>query len=189
MDDEYRDKVSDLPAQKKSRREEGRSSSSSEGLAPSTRESSVGIDGPSPEEVKLYFYGLAGSPKLIARSSTEPFPAPILMRHNSWSSPDYDSSYSRRKMLFNIGEHPIVQLYDQGPRGKILGVLQGLPWYKIDILRIGYYYAAAENPVVVLVTVKPGEVGFFRGQDAVGKCRQILLKYVVFRIPLECEPR
>jgi hypothetical protein len=178
MDDEYRDKVPELPAIKGSRREQDRSSSSSEGYAPSTRDSSVSIvDGPSSDEVKLYFRGLVGSPNLIARTSTEPYPPTILTRHNSWPSPEYDDSYSGRKMLFNIGEHPIIQLYDQGPREKILGVLQGLPWYRIDILRVGYYYAAARNPVIVLVTIKPGGVTYFKGQDMVDKCRQILLEY------------
>ena len=168
MDDEYRDHVPELPINP-NRRQQGRSSSSSEGPAPSTRASSVGIAGPTQEEVNFYFEGLSGSPILVARSSTEPYPPPMPINYY----PRYP-----RKMLFNIGHHPIVQQYDQGPRGQILSVLQGLPWYRIDVLRIGYNHAAIGNPIVVLITVRPGGVEYLKGQETVGKCHQILLECV-----------
>ena len=176
MDDEYRDHVPELPI-KPNRRQQGRSSSSSEGLAPSTRASSVGIAVPTQEEINFYFEGLGGSPILVARSSTEPYPPPMPINYNPRTAPEF-SSRSPRKMLFNIGHHPIVQQYDQGPRGQILSVLQGLPWYRIDVLRIGYNYAAIENPIVVLITVQPGGVEYLKGQETVGKCHQILLECV-----------
>jgi len=186
MDDEDRDKVSELPSRSsvQTRRQQNSSSSSpsssssEEGLAPLTRASSVSVSSPSEDEFMNYFGGLAGNPKLVARTSTEPYPPPNLHLRGAWPSPHYDELRSVQKMIFNIGQHPIVQVFNQGPRAEILSTLHGLPWYRMDVLRIGYYYAAGENPVVVLITVKPGEVKCLRGQHVVENCRRILQKYV-----------
>lgn len=138
---------------------------------------------PLPDEVKSYFDGLAGNPKLVARSSTYPFPPTILTRPTALGGfPNYDNGYSRLKMLSNIGPHPIVQIYDLGPRQKILDILQGLPWYRIDVLRIGYYYNSMKNPVVVLITVKAEAVDFITGYKAVQECYEVLLQYVLLTI-------
>jgi hypothetical protein len=82
------------------------------------------------------------------------------------------------KKVFNVGKHPIVQIYDQGPRMEIRTALHDIKWIKIDIVRVGYSNIAANNPVVVLITVEKGNVPFWSAQDSVRKCRQILQRYI-----------
>jgi hypothetical protein len=168
-DDERRDQVGELPhrvSPGKGRRQDPSSSSSESWSSGATASTSGSFSGPSSEEVNFYFYGLAGEPKLLARSSNDLFQR------------KYDGTFAIPKMVFNVGKHPIVGLYNLGPRAEIRNVIQSVKWIKVDIVRIGYANSAAQNPVVVLVTVDRGTVPFLKAQEAVRKCRQILQKYV-----------
>ncbi|PMD42944.1 hypothetical protein L207DRAFT_563751 [Hyaloscypha variabilis F] len=167
-DDERRDQVGELPprASPSKGRRQNPSSSSSESWASGTTASSSGSSfAPPAEEINFYFQGLAGEPRLLARSSTETFQR------------KYDGTFPMAKMVFNVGRHPIVTGYDKGPRFEIRAVLKGVKWIKIDIVRLGYAITPAENPVVVLITVDKGTVPFWKAHDVVQNCRQVLLKY------------
>ena len=162
---EQRDKVGDLPSSSLSRRQLQNSSSSSDPHSATTRASSISSTGSSEPETSQYFYGLAGLPKLIARSSLDPY------------VPRVESAFPIKKSLFNIGPNPFINIYEQTPLRKlILDALINISWYKIDFVRLGYSRIARENPVVILITVKRG-TPHVMGQEAVDICRKACMQY------------
>jgi hypothetical protein len=56
-------------------------------------------------------------------------------------------------------QHCVQPIVEEYPRHQIRNQLEGIKWYAVDIVRIGYSAIAAENPVTV-VTVKPGSVPY-----------------------------
>ena len=120
---------------------------------------------PSKSDLSLYFLGLAGCPKLIARSGQDLF------------VPRVENAFSVKKSLYNIGPHPFIDIYEQTPLRKlILDALANISWYKIDFVRLGCSDIARENPVVILITVKRGTPNAM-GQEAVNMCRKACIEY------------
>jgi hypothetical protein len=115
------------------------------------------------DEVKHYYYGLAGNPKLVARSGRE-----SILR---------DCVFPREKVIFNVGNHNITSCYAI-VRSSIHYVLRSIPWVTIDIVRIGCSMRQSQNPVVFLITVDAGTVTYTKGQKAVNACKKILNEYV-----------
>ncbi|KAI8712048.1 hypothetical protein NCS52_01470000 [Fusarium sp. LHS14.1] len=139
---------------------------------------------PSDEEVRCYYVGLPGKPRLVARSSTEPW------------SPQTDFGHTRGKTLDSVGQHPIVAVWNDtaGPlRRKVLETLEleNIQWVAIDILRLGYQNVRGIldetplNPVTVLVSVVPSSTTWNAGVDVVLRCREILRRQEIHDVEVE----
>ncbi len=118
-----------------------------------------------------YYSGLPGNPKLLARSNDDPVPV------------QRDETFPLYKQLSNVGSHKIVQIFDSGPREDIRKILHNheIPWLTVNVIRIGYSATAAQNPVVLLVTVKEG-TNPLQAQDAASDCRDCLTGYINFQM-------
>jgi hypothetical protein len=126
---------------------------------------------PSEQERTLYYYGLTErvctDPRLVARSSTDPFDD--MGYTGAWPGPE-----PRRKYEFCVGNHPIVGIYDAGPRYQIREALHDIPWQTIDIVRIGTSRKASNNPVIILVTVPRDSISYTTARDAINRCLEVL---------------
>lgn len=140
---------------------------------------------PSDEEVRCYYIGLPGKPRLVARSSTEPWRHQI--SYGGWNI---------GKTLDPVNQHPIVALWNDsaGPlRQEFLEALDlnGIRWVAVDILRLGYQRVIGTldemplNPVTALVSVEPNTTTRAAGIDAVLKCRGILLRHGIHDVEVE----
>lgn len=138
---------------------------------------------PKPEEMALppaadytdYYVGTLNNAKLVARSSTLPWVAPI--KHDgTWSG-------AAAKLVFAVEHrHPLRETLNKGLRDNILRVLSTMRpcvWVSIHYVRLGYddgggdnddgYNDNAEenNPVVALITVRENLVSSAEGQRIV----------------------
>ena len=91
----------------------------------------------------FYYYGLPSRPKLVARNGGF-----------RWQ-PQFSQGFQVRKVLKNVGNHPIVDQYTDNVIVDFIRV-RNLPWNPIDVLRIGYDF---EDPtkysVILWVSVHP----------------------------------
>ncbi|KAF4467626.1 hypothetical protein FALBO_5494 [Fusarium albosuccineum] len=135
------------------------------------------------EERDHYYDGLPSRPRLLARSGA-----------TAWSRPrSWDSGYRyEKKRLDHVGRHPVVEEWNNscGPgslRHLVLDALHGLDWTAVDILRVGYPDADGVLPIVLMISVRPGEVDLGQAARTVGKCKQILDQFDL--CDMECEMR
>lgn len=119
-----------------------------------------------------YYYNFAGNPTLLARSSDDPITP-------AWE-PDPDSTFIKynTKLLYNVGSHKIVQIFDDGPRQDIRKILfsYDIPWLTVNVIRMGYSDTRAHNPVILLLTVEEG-TNPLQAQNAALGCRDCLRRY------------
>jgi WD40 repeat protein len=129
---------------------------------------------PGEEEQTFYYYGLPSQPKLVARSSGF-----------RWQR-QFSDQHEIRKVLKNIGNHPIVDQYNDNVIEDIINVLKDLPWNAIDVLRIGYQFEdPTKYPVILWVSVQPGSTTWAKCYHCAINCTAVLRKY---NIPdVECE--
>jgi hypothetical protein len=129
---------------------------------------------PGEEEQTFYYHGLPSRPKLVARSSGFRWQRQFIDQHET------------RKVLKNIGDHPIVDQYNDNVIKDIINVLGDLPWNAIDVLRIGYDFEdPTKYPVILWVSVQPGSTTWDKGYQYAIECTVVLRKY---NIPdVECE--
>lgn len=137
---------------------------------------------PSSEEICRYYNGLPSNPKLVARTSIEP-----------WKI-NYVQSYQVLKTLDPVGKHPIVPLWNdsQGPlRQSILEAVDHVQWTALDFLRLGYERIEddsgilLQNPVTLLVSVEPTSTSWSVGLSLALKCRDILRQHFIHDIEVE----
>jgi hypothetical protein len=174
MDSEGGDRVTELRDPPKSRRKDQRSSDESNASHHSGSSKDLGYvsgDGganligysqPSAEEATYYFWGLAGNPKIIARTSKTPYVRA------------FSGTYPRKKWVTNIGNHPLRAVYNLEVRKSIWNALKSIPWVTIDIARIGYSGKQSVDPVVMLITIKPDSTPWVKAQEAVITCQKII---------------
>jgi hypothetical protein len=62
----------------------------------------------------------------------------------------FGDQHEIRKVLKNIGDHPIVDKYNDNVIEDIINVLGDLPWNAIDVLRIGYQFEDPTKYPVIL---------------------------------------
>jgi hypothetical protein len=129
---------------------------------------------PGEEEQTFYYHGLPSRPKLVARSSGF-----------RWQR-QFRDQHETRKVLKNIGNHPIVDQYNDNVIEDIINALGDLPWNAIDVLRIGYDFEnPTKYPVILWVSVQPGSTTWDKGYQCAITCIAVLRKY---NIPdVECE--
>src|SRR6202021_1383721 len=78
------------------------------------------------QDLKYYYYGLRGTPRLLAQTSSKPF-------QTKWSN-----GFCVCKTVFLIRRHRIIDIYDKELRDNIRAVVEPYRWLAIDIVRIGY---------------------------------------------------
>jgi hypothetical protein len=130
---------------------------------------------PPPEEEQIFYYhGLPSRPKLVARSSGF-----------RWQR-QFRDQHETRKVLKNVGDHPIVDQYNDNVIEDIINALRDLPWNAIDVLRIGYGFEdPTQYPIILWVSVQPGSTTWDKGYQCAINCTAVLRKY---NIPdVECE--
>ncbi|KAF4967153.1 hypothetical protein FZEAL_10572 [Fusarium zealandicum] len=132
---------------------------------------------PSDEEARLYYYGLGNEPRLVARSSTEPW---AFVGQSRWPL---------AKSLDPVGKHAVVTLWNSaGPlRQEIIEALDGVSWSAVDILRLGYLPTGdeAESPVTLFISVEAGSTPWVRGHSVVTRCREILQRHKIHDVHVE----
>ena len=129
---------------------------------------------PGEEEQTFYYFGLPSRPKLVARSSGF-----------KWQR-QFGDQHEIRKVLKNVGNHPIVDKYNDNVINDIIYVLGDLPWNAIDVLRIGYEFGhPTEYPVILWVSVQPGSTTWDECYLCAIKCTAVLRKYDIPNV--ECE--
>lgn len=140
-----------------------------------------GPTAPSEQEILGYYLGLDSQPRLVARTSTEPW------RHRS------DQGQILYKTLDYIGKHPIIALWNHsaGPlRHRTLQVIDRLKWTAVNILRLGYERLINDpnvplGPVTMLISVKHESTSWSLGLSIALDCREILQQHGVFDIHVE----
>ena len=119
-------------------------------------------DEPDENEEKGYYYGLPSRPRLIARSSTQP-----------WQQ-SYILSFPRPKTLQVVERsHPIAEVWCTGLYKEIVEVLKNVSFTTIDVVRIGYPQAGEDEelpPVVLWIGVQPGSLSSRVGNKIVEAC-------------------
>ncbi|KAK7409259.1 hypothetical protein QQX98_008569 [Neonectria punicea] len=138
---------------------------------------------PSDEEQWQYYHGLPSRPKLVARSSLDPW-----QPQRGW--------WPTCKMLSPVGKHIIADLWNEsnGPlRRDIIQALEGVKWTAIDILRIGIDGDSVsddetdtpEHAITFFISVVPNSTSFQQGFPVVMQCRQILQRHGIDDIHCE----
>lgn len=130
----------------------------------------------SSEEARFYYYGLAKSiastPRLIARSSTDPFLIEFELT-GGWELPK--ENMKKRMSAVKPGSHSITSTYDSRLRMRIREILQEVDWRCIDIVRIGRNIYQDDNEIDILVTCpKDAKVDHTRGMRLVRRCQELL---------------
>jgi hypothetical protein len=124
------------------------------------------IHEPSEQEKDLYYWGLFGQPRLVARSN---YP------DTTWELRTQEQQILE-KYWQPIGEHVIRDKLDNDLRSKIASALDPLEWKVAKTLRIGYRAVEGPPPVVVWVSVEPGSTTWEEGFKVANRVRAELLK-------------
>lgn len=127
------------------------------------------------EQEKVYYYhGLTGdsAPRLIARSSRDPFRYAFNDFTQGWPS---ETPAPELKGISTIGSHPIVKIYDEKLRSKVLDILEGIKWQCIDIVRIGYHDEGPGKPAI-LVTGEETDIDPSQAQRAVDEIHSLMVE-------------
>ncbi|KAF4506833.1 hypothetical protein G6O67_006874 [Ophiocordyceps sinensis] len=126
---------------------------------------------PTPKERAFYYAGLPSSPKLVARSSSEP----SYLRLDEWGNPIC-------KKLHIVGDHPIIAKWNDdaptSPRAQVVDLLSAcnVDWHAIDVLRIGDLDARIAS-VMLFISVEPDSLSWQTGRAVAMQCRLILLHH------------
>ncbi|KAM0562154.1 hypothetical protein ACHAPJ_002599 [Fusarium lateritium] len=136
---------------------------------------------PTEEEAHSYYLGLSGGPRLVARSSIEP-----------WTL--LEDEYTVSKTIDPVGKHPIVRLWNDSTgrlRQDILAAVASIDWTIIDILRVGFSRRIhtidepVEKPITLLVSVQPDSTPWSLGIEVALRCREILRQHGIRDVEVE----
>ncbi|KAI0376469.1 hypothetical protein F5Y04DRAFT_285908 [Hypomontagnella monticulosa] len=134
---------------------------------------------PTPEEKELYYFGLAGQPKLVARTSSDPWVKPL---RESF----FEGRPQARKEYKTVGRHEIVYKWSTSLVEQIISLLEGRDWNFFFPIRFGIEDdPRGHQPVVLLIAV--GENSLSWG-DAVLiglSCRNVLRAHGVTGVEVE----
>ncbi|KAI1270908.1 hypothetical protein F5Y07DRAFT_393159 [Xylaria sp. FL0933] len=143
---------------------------------------------PDNKEKNGYFYGLAGRPRLVARTSTE-----------RWTEPQHPVGWDERlvqtrKRYLPIKDDEIVSKWNNDLSSSIIKALNGCTWNYFFPIRIGlvseYGLAQGQSSTVLLVAVEDDSLQWEEGIATALKCRKILHQFRVSDVEVEiCESR
>ncbi|UPK99345.1 hypothetical protein LCI18_010280 [Fusarium solani-melongenae] len=137
---------------------------------------------PSPEEQRVYYFGLISRPRLVARSSTTP-----------WVR-KYDRESTLGKSIGLVGRnHPMIDLWIDSTsplRQNINAILRGIDWTALEFLRIGYdttYWTREEfeQPVTLMITVRKDSTSWTHAYAVVMACRAVIVECGIHDVHVE----
>ncbi|RYP55221.1 hypothetical protein DL770_010933 [Monosporascus sp. CRB-9-2] len=136
---------------------------------------------PSQEERDEYYYGFAGKPKLIARTSC-----------SIWAKPQHEQGWDQklcqtRKRYAAIGEHDIVRKWSKFLCLQVTHALTNCHWNYFFPIRIGLRGARLrdKSPVVLLIAVDEDTLSWKDGITAALQCRSILRDFQISDVEVE----
>ncbi|EPE09775.1 hypothetical protein F503_07551 [Ophiostoma piceae UAMH 11346] len=146
-------------------------------MASSSADPFEGFLKPSKDEETYYFSGLAGSPRLITKTSTTP-----------WETHTDTASVAKR--ISTVGDHHLVHKWCPELRTGIVRALSepGLEWDCFYPIRIGSDANPAKHPVVLLVCLlapSQGPQPWEPAMLAALRCRALLREYDVHDVEVE----
>jgi len=114
------------------------------------------------QNISYYYVDFPGQPKLLARSSNEPWVRPLVKIAPGPATP-FSHQYARKEVhpMATLG-HPLRQKLDGGLRTsihEILSTMRPAESISVDFVRIGYEEVVRDNPVIIWVTVEKDKVG------------------------------
>ncbi|OTA61644.1 hypothetical protein K449DRAFT_445528 [Hypoxylon sp. EC38] len=137
---------------------------------------------PSPEERDLYYFGLAGTPKLIARTSCDPWIKPE--REIGWRTAQAHKRYA------TIGQHDIVSKWSTTLVNRFIQSLRGLKWSFFVPIRIGLdedKEQVRNHPVILLIAVEENSLSWEEGILIASECRNTLQTSQIFDVEVEIQ--
>ena len=129
------------------------------------------------QDFTFYYVNFPGSPKLVARSSNEPWVRPwVPVEDDGVATP-----FSREraiKWVSTVGIHPLRRKLEAGLRDSVLQILSALKpkWISVDYVRIGYEKVDKDNPVVILITVEKDQIAYDEGKRVVDEIKAECIK-------------
>ncbi|KAI0553360.1 hypothetical protein F4679DRAFT_580580 [Xylaria curta] len=137
---------------------------------------------PDKQEKDGYFYGLAGRPRLVARTST-----------SRWTEPQYiggwnETPFKTRKEYLPVIENEVLSRWNNDLSYAIIEALGGCSWNYFFPIRIGFEYTGQVRPeshIVLLVAVDKDSLQWEDGITIALECRDILRKFGISDVEVE----
>ncbi|KAI1210554.1 uncharacterized protein F4807DRAFT_51903 [Annulohypoxylon truncatum] len=135
---------------------------------------------PDNEERDEYYFGIAGKPRLVARTS-----------HNRWSRPVHEgaSNTQRRKQYAPVleSEQPeITSKWTQDLTPALIEALNGCNWCSFFPIRIGFEDTPFDEfPTVLLVTVEKDSLQWEEGVAIALGCRKVIRDFEIANVEVE----
>ncbi|XXH03970.1 Omega-amidase nit3 [Hypoxylon texense] len=138
---------------------------------------------PDDDERDLYYFGIAGTPKLVARTG-----------HDRWAKQEeevsWDSIRQIPKRYVTIGKGDIASKWTRDVSVKIAEALGGYSWtyffpIRIDLQRTHTTASRAAFPVVLLIAVEEDSLQWEEGIIIALKCREILQESHITHVEVE----
>ncbi|KAI7781146.1 hypothetical protein LA080_015150 [Diaporthe eres] len=139
-----------------------------------------GLPKPDDEERDEYYFGLAGKPRLVARTS-----------HNRWSRPEKTGAYTGqiRKRFAAVLKYKQPEIVARWTKDLVLALIKGLDdcrWSYFFPIRIGLEDTlSSELPTVLLVAVERDSLQWEEGVAIALECRRILQEFKIANIEVE----
>src|ERR1700730_14628861 len=116
---------------------------------------------------KVYYKGLPSQPRLIATTKPGPFQGP--------TGPE---AYSVFKELWELGHHPLADVWDRGLADTLRRGLNemGVNWTSIDAVRIAEV-GESSGPAIIWIGIERGALSFEEGSNVALKCRTFIDTY------------
>jgi hypothetical protein len=130
---------------------------------------------PSPVEAKYFYYGIPSKPRLVARSSTNP-----------WVEPRGPEAYLIPKETSPLGFHSLEEKWEAMVGPAIVGYLDAMKvaWTSLDPVRMG----EADDPspaAIVWIGVLPGSLTAELGVEVAVHCKGILSTHGIDDLNIE----
>lgn len=136
---------------------------------------------PGNEEINLYYYGIAGTPKLVARTSRNP-----------WTKPEEECGWGHTtcqipKRYATINSEEIVHEWTREVSNKIIEALEGCSWSYFFPIRIGLERDSPKPPfpIILQIAVEEGSLDWNTGLSIALECRKILREFRIFDVEVE----
>ncbi|KAI2463876.1 hypothetical protein F4781DRAFT_98528 [Annulohypoxylon bovei var. microspora] len=136
---------------------------------------------PSPEERDCYYIGLAGQPKLIARTSCDPWVKPFV-EEDRWQGLTYVPA---RKRYSAIHDRDMVSKWSADLAEQIIRSLRGCSWNFFFPIRIGLEHKREQYPVILVIAVENDSLSWEDGIPIALECRELLRKHDIHDVEVE----
>ena len=131
---------------------------------------------PSESEARYYYFGLGETPlPLVARSSTTP-----------WEEPTGPKEEWKAKEIGPAFYPKLAEAMEHGLRSELWTLLKSknVAWNLINVSRIGFEEERPQ-PIVLLISVKPGSLSPTAGVEAVVLCKKLMVEHDIADVEVE----